>query len=141
MLDFLLRIRWPGVRGYFLSKIPKFRIPKTRIPKSRHCERSEAISRNSRFYLEFLNLEFLKLEFLKLEFLNLEFLNPEFLNLEFLNLEFLSKLKLKVFLGTKYFFIIFLADYIRPISYYRHSNSNNYRSISTSVHFVPFLFS
>ena len=37
-----------GVRGYFLSKIPKlripkFRIPKTRIPKSRHCERSEAI--------------------------------------------------------------------------------------------------
>ena len=59
MLDFLLRIRWPGVRGYFLSKIPKFRIPKTRIPKtripkSRHCERSEAISRNSRFYLEFL---------------------------------------------------------------------------------------
>ena len=53
MLDFLLRIRWPGVRGYFLSKIPKFRIPKTRIPKSRHCERSEAISRNSRFYLKF----------------------------------------------------------------------------------------
>ena len=47
MLDFL------GVRGYFLSKIPKFRIPKTRIPKSRHRERSEAISRNSRFYLEF----------------------------------------------------------------------------------------
>ena len=53
MLDFLLRIRWPRVRGYFLSKIPKFRIPKTRIPKSRHCERSEAISRNSRIYLEF----------------------------------------------------------------------------------------
>ena len=53
MLDFLLRIRWPRVRGYFLSKIPKFRIPKTRIPKSRHCERSEAISRNSRFYLKF----------------------------------------------------------------------------------------
>ena len=47
ILDFL------GVRGYFLSKIPKFRIPKTRIPKSRHCERSEAISRNSRFYLKF----------------------------------------------------------------------------------------
>ena len=40
-----------GVRGYFLSKIPKFRIPKTRIPKSRHCERSEAISRNSKFIL------------------------------------------------------------------------------------------
>ena len=51
MLDFLLRIRWPGVRGYFLSKIPKFR-----IPKSRHCERSEAISRNSRFYLELLTM-------------------------------------------------------------------------------------
>ena len=51
MLDFLLRIRWPGIRGYFLSKIPKFRIPKTRIPKSRHCERSEAISRNSRIYI------------------------------------------------------------------------------------------
>ena len=53
ILDFFASHPLVGVRGYFLSKIPKFRIPKTRIPKSRHRERSEAISRNSRFYLEF----------------------------------------------------------------------------------------
>ena len=40
---FLLHIRWHGVRGYFLAQ--EFQ------NSLRHCERSEAISRNSKFIL------------------------------------------------------------------------------------------